>query len=63
MVGAVVLGSGTPAFAKQPANPLRLIDNANVGGSSNGVRRLGGDRPQEVVGPDRSGNERQGYVH
>lgn len=35
IVGAVVLGDGTPAFATPPAGPLRLLDTRTFDGSDN----------------------------
>jgi hypothetical protein len=35
MVGAVVVAGGTPAFASQPATPLRLLDTQTWEASDN----------------------------
>jgi dihydrofolate reductase len=35
MVGAVVVGAGTPAFGNPPAPPLRLLDTRTTEGSDN----------------------------
>ena len=39
MVGAAVLGGGTPAFGAQPVPPLRLVDTRRTEGSENVVLR------------------------
>jgi hypothetical protein len=44
MIGAVVVGSGTPAFAVEPPGSLRLIDTRTATGSQNVVVRYAIDR-------------------
>ncbi|HEY9482052.1 MAG TPA: dihydrofolate reductase family protein [Micromonosporaceae bacterium] len=44
MIGAVVVGSGTPAFAAEPPGSLRLIDARTANGSENVIVRYAIDR-------------------
>jgi dihydrofolate reductase len=39
IVGSVVLADGTPAFGKEPAGPLRLLDTRTFNGSDNHLVR------------------------